>query len=96
MERFWLAIGRDKGVKPREIMGAVANEVGIEGQFIGKVNIFEHYSTVDLPEGMPKQILKHLKKVRVKGAKSRCCQGCRFALGVTPPSKSGLEIYSCT
>jgi ATP-dependent RNA helicase DeaD len=49
-------------------MGAVANEVGIEGQFIGKVNIFEHYSTVDLPEGMPKQILKHLKKVRVKGA----------------------------
>ena len=68
MERFWLAIGRDKGVKPREIMGAVANEVGIEGQFIGKVNIFEHYSTVDLPEGMPKQILKHLKKVRVKGA----------------------------
>ena len=67
MERFWLAVGRKQGVKAREIVGAIANEAGIEGQFIGSINIFEHYSTVDLPEGMPKPILKHLKKTRVKG-----------------------------
>ena len=67
MERFWLAVGRKQGVKAREISGAIANETGIEGQFIGSINIFEHYSTVDLPEGMPKPILKHLKKTRVKG-----------------------------
>ena len=67
MERFWLGIGRKQGVKAREIVGAIANEAGIEGQFIGSINIFEHYSTVDLPEGMPKPILKHLKKTRVKG-----------------------------
>ena len=67
MERFWLAIGRKHGVKAGEIVGAISNEAGIEGQFIGSINIFEHYSTVDLPEGMPKPILKHLKKTRVKG-----------------------------
>ena len=68
MERFWLAIGRKQGVKAGEIVGAIANEAGIEGQFMGSINIFEHYSTIDLPEGMPKPILKHLKKTRVKGA----------------------------
>ena len=68
MERFWLSVGKKQGVKPSEIMGAVAHEAGIEGQFIGKINIFEHYATIDLPEGMPKPILKHLKKTRVKGS----------------------------
>jgi len=67
MERFWLGVGKKQSVKPSEIMGAIANEAGIEGEFIGKINIFEHYATIDLPEGMPKQILKHLKKTRVKG-----------------------------
>ena len=67
MERFWLAVGNKQGVKAREIVGAIANEAGIEGQFIGSINIFEHYATIDLPEGMPKPILKHLKKIRVKG-----------------------------
>jgi len=68
MERFWLAVGRKQGVKAREIVGGIANEAGIEGEFIGSINIFENYSTVDLPEGMPKPILQHLKKTRVKGA----------------------------
>ena len=67
MERFWLGVGKKQSVKPSEIMGAIANEAGIEGEFIGKINIFEHYATIDLPEGMPKPILKHLKKTRVRG-----------------------------
>lgn len=67
MERFWLSVGKKQSVKPSEIMGAIASEAGIEGQFIGKINIFEHYATIDLPEGMPKPILKHLKKTRVRG-----------------------------
>ena len=62
-----MAVGKKQGVKAREIVGAIANEAGIEGEFIGSINIFEHYATIDLPEGMPKPILKHLKKIRVKG-----------------------------
>lgn len=67
MERFRLAVGKRHGVEIREIVGAIANEAGIEGQYIGTVNIQQEFSTVDLPEGMPKEILQHLKKTRVKG-----------------------------
>ncbi len=67
MERFRLDVGKRHGVEAREIVGAIANEAGIEGQYIGIINIQQDYSTVDLPEGMPKEILRHLKKARVKG-----------------------------
>ncbi len=67
MERFRVAVGRKHGVKAGELVGAIANEAGIEGEFIGTINILEECSTIDLPEGMPKAILKHLRKTRVKG-----------------------------
>jgi len=67
MERYRLEVGESHGVKPGNIVGAIANEIGIESEFISKVNIQENYSTVDLPEGMPKAIFNTLKKVRVAG-----------------------------
>lgn len=67
MERFRIEIGQQHGVQAREIVGAVANEAGIEGEFIGMISIQDSYSTIDLPEGMPKAILKHLRKTRIKG-----------------------------
>lgn len=67
MERFRIAIGRKHGVKAGELVGAIANEAGIEGEYIGTINILEECSTIDLPEGMPKAVLRHLKKTRVKG-----------------------------
>ena len=67
MERYRLEVGESHGVKPGNIVGAIANEIGIESEFISKVNIQENYSTVDLPEGMPNAIFNTLKKVRVAG-----------------------------
>jgi ATP-dependent RNA helicase DeaD len=67
MERYRLEVGESHGVKPGNIVGAIANEIGIESEFISKVNIQDNYSTVDLPEGMPKAIFNTLKKVRVSG-----------------------------
>ena len=55
------------GVKPGNIVGAIANEAGLEGRHIGHVDIHEDHSFVDLPEGMPKEIFRSLKKVRVVG-----------------------------
>jgi len=55
------------GVKPGNIVGAIANEAGLEGRHIGQVDIHEDHSFVDLPEGMPKEIFRSLKKVRVVG-----------------------------
>ncbi len=67
MERFRLEVGHTHNVKPGNIVGAIANEAGIESKYIGRINIFDDYSLIDLPEGMPKELLYTLKKVWVAG-----------------------------
>jgi len=67
MERYRLEVGDVHGVKAGNIVGAIANEIGIEGEYINQVNIQDGYTTVDLPEGMPKQVFNTLKKIRVAG-----------------------------
>jgi len=67
METFRIEVGSVHGIKPGTIVGAIANEAGIEGVHIGRVDIREDHSFVDLPEGMPKQVFKQLQKVRVVG-----------------------------
>jgi ATP-dependent RNA helicase DeaD len=57
------------GVQPGNIVGAIANEAGIDGKHIGRVVIRDDHSFVDLPEGMPKEILSQLRKARVAGQK---------------------------
>ncbi|MCR9144054.1 MAG: DEAD/DEAH box helicase [bacterium] len=69
MERFRVAVGKDDGVEPKHIVGAIANEAGLDSQYIGEIKLYDSYSTVDLPEGIPKEILKILKKARVMGRK---------------------------
>jgi ATP-dependent RNA helicase DeaD len=71
METFRIEVGSIHGIKPGNIVGAIANEAGIEGVHIGRVDIREDHSFVDLPEGMPKQIFKDLQKVRVVGRELR-------------------------
>jgi ATP-dependent RNA helicase DeaD len=70
-ERFRVEVGHVHGVKPGNIVGAIANEAGLEGRYIGHVDIREDHSFVDLPEGMPKEIFRSLKKVRVVGRELR-------------------------
>ncbi|MCA9733384.1 DEAD/DEAH box helicase [candidate division KSB1 bacterium] len=67
MERFRIEVGHSHGVKPGNIVGAIANEAGIDAEFIGRIDIFDDYSTVDLPEGLPRQLVKILQKTRVAG-----------------------------
>jgi ATP-dependent RNA helicase DeaD len=62
-----IEVGHQDGVTPREIVGAIANESGLEGRFIGAIDIRDDHSTVDLPAGMPREIFSHLKQVRVCG-----------------------------
>ncbi|QDU10234.1 DEAD/DEAH box helicase [Gimesia aquarii] len=67
MERFRLQVGHSHGVKPGNIVGAIANEAELDSKYIGRINIFDEYSTVDLPEGMPRDIFRALKSVWVAG-----------------------------
>lgn len=65
--RYRIEVGHDHGVKPSNIVGALANEAGLDGEHIGQIEIESGFSLVDLPEGMPKDIFMDLKKVRVCG-----------------------------
>ncbi len=67
MDRFRIEVGHAHKVKPGNIVGAIANEADIDSKYIGRIEIFDDHSLVDLPEGMPKELLSHLKQVRVAG-----------------------------
>jgi ATP-dependent RNA helicase DeaD len=67
METFRIEVGHAHGVKPGNIVGAIANETGIDGDHIARIKIEQDYSTVELPAGMPKELFNELKKVRVVG-----------------------------
>ncbi|MEM1068264.1 MAG: DEAD/DEAH box helicase, partial [Planctomycetota bacterium] len=67
MQRYRIEVGRRDGVRPGNIVGAVANEAGIDGEFIGPIQIHESFTTIDLPEGMPADIQQALSKTRVAG-----------------------------
>jgi ATP-dependent RNA helicase DeaD len=69
METYRVDVGRTHGVKPGNIVGAIANEAGIDSDFIGRIEIYDNYSTVDMPENMPGDIIHMLKSVRVAGQK---------------------------
>ena len=66
-ETFRIEVGYVHGVKPGNIVGAIANVAGLEGRQIGHVDIREDHTFVGLPKGMPEQILAELAKTRVAG-----------------------------
>lgn len=65
MERYRVDVGAHHGVKPGQIVGAIANEANIESRFIGNIDIADDFSTVDLPKGMTADVLEVIKKARV-------------------------------
>ena len=67
METYKILVGSSHGVKPGNIVGAIANEVDIDSKHIGHIEIFDEYSTVDLPKDMPIDIFRKLQKVIVSG-----------------------------
>lgn len=67
MQRFRIEVGSEHGLQPKHIVGAIANEAGLESRYIGQIKIFEDFSTVTLPEGMPKELYQHLRQIKVCG-----------------------------
>ena len=67
MECFRLEVGPNHSIKIKNIVEAISYKSGLDRSFIGRVNIYGDYSEINLPEGMPKDVFKDLKKVRVLG-----------------------------
>jgi ATP-dependent RNA helicase DeaD len=78
METFRIDVGHAHGVLPKNIVGAIANEADLDSKYIGRIQIEDDHSFIDLPEGMPKEIFQQLKKVWVAGQRlniSRASEG---------------------
>ena len=69
MCRYRLEVGKKLGVKPGNLLGAIANEADMESEYIGSIQLFDHCSTVDLPEGMPDEVFEVLQNAVVFGRK---------------------------
>ena len=67
MVRYRIDVGRDHGVQVKDIVGAIANEAGIESRFIGRIGLYDESSTIELPAGMPAEAANALKRTRVRG-----------------------------
>ena len=71
METFRIEVGRNHQVQPGNIVGAIANEAGIGSESIGKIKIFDQFSTVDLPGGLPRNVLDAIDNLVIAGRKLR-------------------------
>ena len=67
MATYRIEVGHFHGVKPGNIVGAIANEGGVPSKEIGRIEIYDDFSTLDMPAGLPQDLLDHLKKVWVAG-----------------------------
>lgn len=65
MQRYRVAVGHRDRVKPGNLVGAIAGETGLDGRSIGRIQIFDNHSLVDLPKGMPEDIFNSLRSLRV-------------------------------
>jgi len=65
MRRYRVSVGRKDNIKPGNVLGAIANEAEISSEFIGAIHIFQDFTTIDLPDEMPKETLQILKNTRV-------------------------------
>ena len=86
MKRFRIDVGHVHHVKPGNIVGAIANEANISSKNIGAIEIYDTYSTVDLPAAMPAETKEQLSGTRVAGQ--------RLAIrewSEKPPARSGKD-----
>ena len=65
MERFRVELGWRDRIKPGNLVGAIANETGLNGRSIGRIQIFDTHSVLDLPKGMPEEVFQSLRQLRV-------------------------------
>ena len=69
MTRLYIDAGRDDGVRPADIVGAIANEAGIPGRAIGAIELFERFSLVEVPGNLTEKVLRALQRTTLRGRK---------------------------
>ena len=69
--RYYLGVGRIDHVSPRDIVGAIAGEANINSSNIGRIKLFDKFSTVELPDTLPQDVLDILSEMTIRGNDAR-------------------------
>ena len=69
MTRLYIDVGRDDGIRPADIVGAIANEAGIPGRAIGAIELFDRFSLVEVPNNLGEKVMRALRHTTIRGHK---------------------------
>ncbi len=69
MVRLFINVGRNQRVQAKDIVGAIAGEVGIPGKLVGTIDIYDKYTFVEVPKQNAKKVLEKMKNIKIKGNK---------------------------
>jgi ATP-dependent RNA helicase DeaD len=65
--RLWIGAGRKLKMRPGDLVGAIANEAGLDSSHIGAIQIADNFSTVEVPEALAEEVITALKATKIKG-----------------------------
>ena len=83
MALYRIEVGSADGIEVRNILGAVANETGLQTRFIGQIRIHQDHSTIEMPGDLPREMLDHLRTVYVGKKQMRISRNRGDAQGVS-------------
>ena len=87
--RYYLGVGRIDHVTPRDIVGAIAGEANINSSNIGRIKLFDRFSTVELPEAVPQDVLDILSGITIRGNDAKF----RLMTDDAPPPRSRESFH---
>ena len=67
MVRLFINIGKKLGIRPGDILGAIAGETGISGRLVGAIDMYDKYTFVEVPREIAADVLEAMKNVKIKG-----------------------------
>jgi ATP-dependent RNA helicase DeaD len=68
--RVFVGVGRDAGIRPGDLVGAITGETGLKGRDIGAIEIHQRFALVEVPEGAADEVVQALRATMIKGRKA--------------------------
>ena len=69
MARLWIGAGRQAGVRPADLVGAISGETGLKSAFIGAIEIADRFALVEVPEEVADDVIEALAATKLRGQK---------------------------
>lgn len=67
MARLFVNLGKNQGVRPGDILGAIAGESGISGRMIGSIDMYDKYTFVEVPSDCAGEVVECMKNAKIRG-----------------------------